>query len=83
MTFNQSADTFVRDAIFRVGHGLLVDDPNDGNPRYAVAPGGSYTYQLTVNQRASLNFYHPHPHMMTGEQVYRGLAGRWWSKGLV
>jgi FtsP/CotA-like multicopper oxidase with cupredoxin domain len=56
-------------------HGLLVDYPNDGNPRYAVAPGGSYTYQLTVNQRASLNFYHPHPHMMTGEQVYRGLAG--------
>ena len=26
-------------------------------------------------QRAALNFYHPHPHMLTGEQVCLGLAG--------
>jgi blue copper oxidase len=56
-------------------HGLLVDPANDGHPRQAVSPGGSYTYHLQVNQRAALTFYHPHPHMMTGEQVYRGLAG--------
>jgi blue copper oxidase len=56
-------------------HGLLVDPANDGHPRQAVASGGSYTYHLAVRQRAALDFYHPHPHMLTGEQVYRGLAG--------
>jgi FtsP/CotA-like multicopper oxidase with cupredoxin domain len=56
-------------------HGLLVDSPNDGHPRSVVPPGGTYGYTLRVAQRAALNWYHPHPHMMTGEQVYRGLAG--------
>jgi len=56
-------------------HGLFVDPANDGHPRQAVAPGGSYRYQLTISQRAALAFYHPHPNMLTGEQVYRGLAG--------
>jgi len=56
-------------------HGLLVDSPNDGHPRQVVGPGGSYSYDFPVNQRAALDWYHPHPHMMTGEQVYRGLAG--------
>ena len=56
-------------------HGLLVDHLNDGHPRQAVGPGAQYAYSLQVSQRAALNWYHPHPHMMTGEQVYRGLAG--------
>ncbi len=56
-------------------HGMIVDYPNDGHPREAVAPGGSYAYNFTINQRAALNWYHPHPHMLTGEQVAKGLAG--------
>ena len=56
-------------------HGLLVDHENDGHPRQAVGAGQQYDYTLQVAQRAALNWYHPHPHMMTGEQVYRGLAG--------
>ena len=56
-------------------HGMLVDDVNDGHPRFAVGPGGTYSYDFPVNQRACLNWYHPHPHMLTGEQVNLGLAG--------
>lgn len=56
-------------------HGLVVPTAADGQPQEAVAPGGSYLYSFTVNQRAALNFYHPHPHMMTGKQVYSGLVG--------
>src|SRR6266545_4331454 len=56
-------------------HGMVVDERNDGGPKYAVAPGASYDYAFTVNQRASLNFYHPHAHMLTGKQVNLGLAG--------
>ncbi|MDH5283157.1 MAG: multicopper oxidase domain-containing protein, partial [Gemmatimonadota bacterium] len=56
-------------------HGMLVDDVNDGHPRFAIGPGGTYRYAFTVNQRAALNWYHPHPHMLTGKQVALGLAG--------
>jgi FtsP/CotA-like multicopper oxidase with cupredoxin domain len=56
-------------------HGMVVDHENDGHPIYAVPPGGSYGYDFTIDQRAALNWYHPHPHMLTGEQVCLGLAG--------
>jgi FtsP/CotA-like multicopper oxidase with cupredoxin domain len=56
-------------------HGLVVDHPNDGGPMIAVAPGATYDYSFPIIQRASLNFYHPHPHMLTGKQVALGLAG--------
>ena len=56
-------------------HGLVVNYDNDGGPHLGIAPGGSYDYNFQVNQRAGLNFYHPHPHMLTGKQVCLGLAG--------
>lgn len=56
-------------------HGMLVDEINDGHPRFAIAPGDTYNYQFLIAQRACLNWYHPHPHMLTGEQVNLGLAG--------
>lgn len=56
-------------------HGLVVPTAADGQPHEAVAAGGTYMYDFTLAQRASLNFYHPHPHLMTAEQVNLGLAG--------
>ncbi len=56
-------------------HGMVVPPVADGHPKYAVAPGGSYPYSFTINQRAALNWYHPHPNMTTGEEVCLGLAG--------
>jgi blue copper oxidase len=56
-------------------HGMLVPTVMDGHPRYAIPPGGTYSYQFPIAQRAALNFYHPHPHMLTGKQVCLGLAG--------
>jgi FtsP/CotA-like multicopper oxidase with cupredoxin domain len=56
-------------------HGMIVPTSADGHPRDAVQPGHSYTYSYTINQRACLNWYHPHPHMLTGKQVCLGLAG--------
>jgi FtsP/CotA-like multicopper oxidase with cupredoxin domain len=56
-------------------HGLVVDYQNDGNPRLGIDPGGFYDYNFQIRQRAGLNFYHPHPHMLTGKQVCLGLAG--------
>jgi blue copper oxidase len=56
-------------------HGLVVDFANDGGPLLEIEPGESYDYSFPIVQRAGLNFYHPHPHMLTGEQVCLGLAG--------
>ncbi|OGO45672.1 MAG: hypothetical protein A2W34_05250 [Chloroflexi bacterium RBG_16_64_32] len=56
-------------------HGMLVNDLNDGAPRLAIPSLATYNYSFTINQRSAMNWYHPHPHMMTGEQVAMGLAG--------
>lgn len=56
-------------------HGMIVPPQADGHPLDKVDPGGTYSYQFTIQQRAALNWYHPHPHMLTGKQVALGLAG--------
>jgi len=56
-------------------HGMLVTHANDGHPMEAISPGSTYDYSFPILNRAALNWYHPHPHMLTGEQVAMGLAG--------
>jgi FtsP/CotA-like multicopper oxidase with cupredoxin domain len=56
-------------------HGLDVPERADGHPRLAVNDGAEYVYDFRVTNRAGTYWYHPHPHMRTGAQVYRGLAG--------
>lgn len=55
-------------------HGLLIPQIMDGHPDQVVTSGGSYNYQFTINQRAGLYWYHPHPEMKTARQAYMGLA---------
>jgi blue copper oxidase len=56
-------------------HGLAVDTRNDGGGMPLVAPGENYAYDFEVRNRASLYWYHPHPHGMTAAQAYRGMFG--------
>jgi len=56
-------------------HGLDVPEAADGHPRLAVGAGRDYVYEFEVTNRAGTYWYHPHPHMRTGAQVYQGLAG--------
>lgn len=57
-------------------HGLPVPADQDGSPMDAVEPGGSRLYRYTLPRgSAGTYWYHPHPHHMTAEQVFRGLAG--------
>ncbi len=56
-------------------HGLDVPASADGHPRLAVDRGREYVYEFEVTNRAGTYWYHPHPHMRTGAQVYQGLAG--------
>jgi len=56
-------------------HGLTLPSEQDAHPRHAVARGQTYVYEFTVADRAGTYWYHPHPDMATGRQVYQGLAG--------
>lgn len=56
-------------------HGLHVPAQMDGHPQYAINPGERYQYDFEVLNRAGTYWYHPHPHGLTGPQVYAGMAG--------
>ena len=57
-------------------HGLPVPPEQDGDPSNPVAPGEQRVYRFTLPPgSAGTYWYHPHPHMLTSEQVFRGLAG--------
>lgn len=56
-------------------HGMHVPQKMDGHPMSVIEPGERYVYEFEVKNPAGTNWYHAHPHDMTGPQVYRGQAG--------
>ncbi|CAL9664155.1 Multicopper oxidase mco [Actinosynnema sp. ALI-1.44] len=56
-------------------HGMRLPAAMDGGPHQMIAAGGTWTPAWTVDQPAATTWYHPHPHGVTAEHVYRGLAG--------
>jgi blue copper oxidase len=69
------ANRLARDDTTIHWHGMLVETAQDGQPHDAVAPGAQRTYSFPVAQRATFNWYHPHPHNLVSPQVAMGLAG--------
>jgi len=56
-------------------HGLEVTGEMDGGPHQGIAPNSSWIPEFTIDQAAATLWYHPHLLNLTGEQVYKGLAG--------
>ncbi|MEJ7831133.1 MAG: multicopper oxidase domain-containing protein, partial [Segetibacter sp.] len=56
-------------------HGVNVPANMDGHPEDIITAGSSFNYQFTINQRAGLSWYHPHPDGATARQAFQGLAG--------
>lgn len=56
-------------------HGLHVPARWDGGPHQVIEPGEVWRPEFTINQQAATLWYHPHAMGLTGEHVYRGLAG--------
>jgi len=56
-------------------HGLHLPQEMDGHPMYVIDNGEEYVYEFQVNNRPGTYWFHPHPHGITGPQVYGGLAG--------
>lgn len=73
--FSVRTDNGLREPTTVHWHGLIPPPEMDGHPSDAFGPGESRLVDFPVDQRASLNWYHPHPHHATAEQVWLGLAG--------
>lgn len=56
-------------------HGLAAPAEADGHPADLILPGGAREYRFQITERAGTYWYHPHPDMRTGAQVYGGMAG--------
>jgi len=56
-------------------HGFKIPAIMDGGPDVPVASKDKKAYTFTMNQPAASLWFHPHPDMQTGKQVYMGLAG--------
>ncbi|HWB45005.1 MAG TPA: multicopper oxidase domain-containing protein [Hyphomicrobiaceae bacterium] len=56
-------------------HGMLVPSEVDGGPHNTIAPGATWSPEITVKQPAATTWFHPHPHRKTARQIYAGLAG--------
>lgn len=56
-------------------HGLKIPANMDGHPEDIINPGSNFSYKFPINQRAGLNWYHPHPDGDTARQAFKGLAG--------
>jgi FtsP/CotA-like multicopper oxidase with cupredoxin domain len=56
-------------------HGFKIPADMDGGPDTPVVASGTKAYTFTMNQPAAPLWFHPHPDMETGKQVYMGLAG--------
>lgn len=56
-------------------HGMHVAPQNDGGPHSVIAAGTTWNPQFEVMDKAGMNWYHPHLHMMTDMHVSKGIAG--------
>ncbi|MFC7624400.1 multicopper oxidase family protein [Microlunatus sp. GCM10028923] len=56
-------------------HGMHLPPTMDGGPHQAIPAGGRWRPSWRIDQPAATLWYHPHPHGVTEEHVYRGLAG--------
>jgi FtsP/CotA-like multicopper oxidase with cupredoxin domain len=56
-------------------HGMHLPPAMDGGPHQTIEPGESWQPNWTITNEAATLWYHPHQMEVTGEQVYRGLAG--------
>lgn len=56
-------------------HGMHLPARMDGGPHQMIEPGATWEPSWEIEQGASTLWYHPHPHGVTAQHVYRGIAG--------
>jgi blue copper oxidase len=56
-------------------HGMHLPAAADGGPHQLIQPDTTWSPSWMIDQPAATLWYHPHPHGLTEDHVYRGLAG--------
>ncbi|MCB0780378.1 MAG: multicopper oxidase domain-containing protein [Flavobacteriales bacterium] len=56
-------------------NGMEVPPVFDGSPPREILPGETWDVKYKVIDKASVYLYHPHTHMLIGQQVGKGAAG--------
>lgn len=56
-------------------HGLIVPEQADGGCRMQVQPGEKTEVNFEMINEASTYWFHPHPHEISPQQIYKGLTG--------
>jgi blue copper oxidase len=56
-------------------HGLHVPSIYDGGPHTVISDNDTWNVHFRIRNESATYWYHPHLHMTTESQVYKGIAG--------
>jgi bilirubin oxidase len=74
-TVHMNIHSFLNDSTTIHWHGLHLPAVMDGGPHQIIPPGTIWQPYWKVTNNAATFWYHPHLHMMTQEQMTKGLGG--------
>ncbi len=74
-TVHMNVHSFLNDSTTIHWHGMHLPAVMDGGPHQVIPPGTIWQPYWKVTNNAATYWYHPHLHMMTQEQISKGLGG--------
>ncbi len=74
-TVHMNIQSFLNDSTTIHWHGMHLPAVMDGGPHQVIPPGTIWQPYWKVTNNAATYWYHPHLHMMTQEQMTKGLGG--------
>lgn len=74
-TVHMNIHSFLNDSTTVHWHGMHLPAVMDGGPHQVIPPGTVWQPYWKVTNNAATYWYHPHLHMMTQEQMTKGLGG--------
>lgn len=74
-TVHMNIHNYLNDSTTVHWHGMHLPAVMDGGPHQVIPPGTVWQPYWKVTNNASTYWYHPHLHMMTEEQITKGLGG--------
>ena len=74
-TVHMNIHNFLNDSTTIHWHGFHLPAVMDGGPHQVIPPGTIWQPYWKVTNNAATYWYHPHLHMMTEEQITKGLGG--------
>jgi bilirubin oxidase len=74
-TVHMNVHNYLNDSTTLHWHGMHLPAVMDGGPHQVIPPGTIWQPYWKVTNDAATYWYHPHLHMMTEDQITKGLGG--------